>query len=193
MRKRIRQISIISTFLICASLLTIGCTPAKRPVPTRDYNQDRTRTQMYDNDNRTIPRENGYGLNGTNDMNNNTVPERYEDQGLGYGNMPNNMGNIGNNSMLEREVEKIAGVTDAVVIVNNDTAYVGIEQDGTNNMDTKTMQTEVVNRIKDRMPNISKVSVTTEMDRVDKLRGYTKDIISGKSVRDFVDQIEDLF
>ncbi|TCO78697.1 YhcN/YlaJ family sporulation lipoprotein [Marinisporobacter balticus] len=192
MKKKIKQISIVVTFLIFASFLAIGCAPAQKPVPRQnDYNPNDTNIDMYDK--QITQREgNNYGLNGTREdlYNNQNVPDGYEDQNLTYDNTPNN---LGNNLVLEREIEKISGVKDAVVVVDNTTAYVGIETDAAKNMNTKAMQTNVANMIKDRMPNIKTVSITTERDRVEKLRGYTRDITSGKPVRDFIDRIRDLF
>ncbi|WP_207707312.1 YhcN/YlaJ family sporulation lipoprotein [Crassaminicella thermophila] len=167
MRKGIKQVSIIAIVLIFASFLAIGCTPARRPVP--ETNRYDRMNSVYDND---------------------TIPDRYGDNDLTYDNIPNN---LGINLTLEREVERIPGVRDAVIIVDNNTAYVGIKANTRTNINMKALQTSVASKIREKMPNIVRVYVTSDPNKVERLRDYKEDIRRGKPIRDLINRIEDLF
>ncbi|QZY55422.1 YhcN/YlaJ family sporulation lipoprotein [Crassaminicella profunda] len=191
MKKHRKCISVIAVIFVFAAFLSLGCTPAKRPIPE---------TNRYDN--KVVPRENRYDTNQnmTDMYDNDTIPDRYGDQNdLTYDNIPKNMDNYGinekgENVTLEREIERMSGIEDAVVILDRNTCYVGVDTDtGTPVENMKATQTTIASKVREKMPNVSRVYVTSEEDRVKRLRGFRTNIMNGRDVRDFVDQIQDLF
>jgi YhcN/YlaJ family sporulation lipoprotein len=196
LKKQIKGISLIAAILMVSAFLVIGCTPARRPIPE---------TNRYDN--KVVQDRNRYGTNRnitdrnrTGMYDNDMSPYRYGDQrDLTYDNIPNDMGNYGINEKgenvgLEREIERMAGIDDAVVILDRNTCYVGVDTDtGTPVEDMKATQTSIASKVREKMPNVARVYVTSEEDRVKRLRGFRTNIMNGRNVRDFIDEIEDLF
>lgn len=100
-------------------------------------------------------------------------------------------------------VEKIEGVRSATVIVNNNTAYVGLDLDkNVEGSTTNRIKKEVVTRVKNAdlsttrvnaYRTITTVYVTADMDTVTRLKNYSKDIQRGKPLSGMVDEIEELF
>ncbi|QXM06822.1 YhcN/YlaJ family sporulation lipoprotein [Crassaminicella indica] len=170
MSKRIKCIFVIAVISIFAAFLALGCTPARRPVPEVDRYKNKV------------------------------VPERYNDQrNLTYDNIPNRMRDYavnkkGENVALEREIERMSGIEDAVVILDRDTCYVGVDTDtGVPIENMKAMQTRIASKVREKMPSIVRVYVTSEEDRVKRLRGFRTSIMNGRDVREFVNQIKALF
>ncbi|MFZ5967096.1 MAG: YhcN/YlaJ family sporulation lipoprotein [Bacillota bacterium] len=187
-------------FVLIMSLMAIGCTPAQRPVPEDNVTPDNVpddasrdrytdmgtyddRDDLTDEFNIGETRPNQRPIVGPNNLirdDNETITQN----------------NNGRNASLETEVERIDGVVDAVVIVNNNTAYVGVDTDTTNNvLNAKGLQSEIARRVRSVMPAIDRVYVTSDEDRVTRLRDYTNRVRTrtGAWTRDMIDEIEDIF
>ncbi|WZL73498.1 YhcN/YlaJ family sporulation lipoprotein [Clostridiaceae bacterium 35-E11] len=188
MNRRKKMFLWITMCMMLVFFVAMGCTPARRPIPERDrvdVNDERIDDMQLRNDD-------------LNDINmGHTAPSRrpivddLEQGDLGYGNIPNE---FANNLTVEREIEGMTGVRDAVVILYNNTAYVGIEEEGdvaTENM--KTMQAEIARIVRSRLNEIERVYVTSDMNRVEKLRNYAVQINKGRPVRQFINDIQNLF
>nr|WP_243183270.1 YhcN/YlaJ family sporulation lipoprotein [Anaerosolibacter carboniphilus] len=95
---------------------------------------------------------------------------------------------------LRREIQDLEGVGDVVAIYSDRIAYVGIApEEGRiiNNM--RGLQTEIASKIRNRMPGIERIYVTTDQDRVSRLRGYADKLDGKKPDREMINEIEELF
>lgn len=188
MHRRKKILLWITTFVVMIFFAAMGCTPARRPIPERD------RVDVNDGriDDLELRNDDLNDLNlGRTAPNRRPIVDDLERGDLGYDNIPNN---FASNLTVEREIEGIAGVRDAVVILYNDTAYVGIEEDrGVAAENMKGMQAEIARIIRSRLNEIDRVYVTSDMNRVEKLKNYAGQINRGRPVREFIDEIQDLF
>lgn len=105
---------------------------------------------------------------------------------------------INNNQRIEEnlagEIVKINGVKSATVLVNNNTAYVGIDlAQNIESTKTNTLKDEVVNKVKNIEPTITTVYVSADVDVVGRLKGYVRDIRGGKPISGLVNEIEEMF
>ena len=160
---------------VIAITFFVGCTPARRPIEERDridINQERIN-------------ENNLNVE-------NVVPDQRMPEGdMGYDNIPDNMNG---DLRIEREIEGIDGVRDAVVILDNNTAYVGLESDDVNNTNTmRGLQAQVAGRVREVLPQIERVYVTSDTDRFERLKEYRQRLNNGTPARDLVNEIERLF
>ncbi len=118
----------------------------------------------------------------------------------------------GDNAMearIIREAERVAGVRNAVVFIdntgtnntgtnnttrNNLIAYVGIDTGTTmGDEDADYVRDEVINRIRTAEPTITRVYVSSDPDTVGKLRGFGNDRRGGKPVTGFIDRVQTMF
>lgn len=212
LKKNLRPILVGTAVIMTTSFFAIGCaTPARRPVTDTDrllksqtrmgdlkgyrpdgYDVNRDNLNLYGLKRDDVVDRDGmgrYGLN-TEDLSRTgpQMPRRYDRR------LTTNLGN--NNASIERDVENMTGIRDAVVVLDRDkdTCYVGIEPDGNRSAyDLNEIQTQVANRIKEQNPDIKKVYCTQEKNNVDKLRGYQTKIMDGNILRNMRNRIEDLF
>ncbi|KXG76173.1 YhcN/YlaJ family sporulation lipoprotein [Thermotalea metallivorans] len=159
-------------FFLIFSLLIVGCTPARRPVPSpTPPTTPAPETAPMKPDNTNVPNEDiGSARNIGNDM------------------------NRAMETRILREVERIEGVRNAAVLVNNNTAYIGVDL-GTNVPDTRVdaIRKEVVQRVTSLEPSLGPIYVSANPDVVGRLRAYGRDIRAGRPISGFIDQIEELF
>lgn len=194
MKPRKNLILALACFIV-VGLLVMGCTPARRPMTDNQNNlngenlrgapagENQNNGGIGFNDRNMINRNginNGNGVNdngmfGTNGQNANTGNDQLEDQ-------------------IKREVERIEGVDNAVVIINNRTAYVGIDADGNiseNKMNN--LKDQVIERARRTNDNINRVYVSADMDVTDRLRGYGTEIREGRPISGLIEEIEEMF
>ena len=158
-----------------------GCAPARRPIEDRDrvdINQRRINENILNND-MVTPNERA-------------LPE----QDMGWNNIPSDMEGYSRTAYneAERNINSIIGILDSVVLVHNNTAYVGFEVDTTHNVNSITnLQGQVATRIREIMPQAERVYITSDMDRVERLRTFRKRVTNGVPIRDMIDEIEKLF
>ncbi|MBB6216764.1 YhcN/YlaJ family sporulation lipoprotein [Anaerosolibacter carboniphilus] len=185
MKNTYRKLPITGISLILIFLMAFGCTPARRPIP------------------------NGYGED---QYNRGITTDRERIMDIGSGDQDLSMGGItpnndpalrnyaGNPSeqttqeALRREIQDLEGVGDVVAIYSDRIAYVGIApEEGRiiNNM--RGLQTEIASKIRNRMPGIERIYVTTDQDRVSRLRGYADKLDGKKPDREMINEIEELF
>lgn len=168
MLKKIKLISMLLAFVLFGSLGIIGCRSAQRPLPQRnrtDINQQRAedlgtedRNLAADRtapDQRLVPRDETVGDNRESDIN--------------YDNMPMDTAGV----TIETNIEAMEGIRNAVVILVEDTAYVGIEtEENIEITNMKGLQSEIAARIRQIAPDINRVYMTSDEDRVRRLRIY---------------------
>ncbi len=131
-----------------------------------------------------------FGNDYENDMNFRNTPMNGRNDTNGTNRIGTNLG-INNNARLEDAAEDVAGVQEAEVIRNGDTCYVGV--DATNNQNVATLRTQLSSKLRSVDPSIRRVYVTSDENRVSKLRNYARDIDLGEPVRDMMNDLEDLF
>ena len=176
--KKYLVFGLVFAFIIVT--LAAGCTPARRPIEynTPNYNQDDTiNTPNVTQAPGTLPNDQNLiddGIIRTNEMDM-TMRQQLEDR-------------------IANDVEKIQGVNDAVVIINGNTAYVGIDA-GRNITDQKTndLKDQVIDTARKADTRITKVYVSADMDAMERLRGFGRDIRAGRPITGFIDEIEDIF
>ncbi len=216
--KNKKMLSLALSICIMGALVIMACTPQERPDPdTTNYG---TRYDISENGNygfgntRDITRYgNEYGDNGYNTGYNNqgpyttTDPDRLygffgDDTYNGYlGNMyggrnitMDRYNGVNNNAEIEQACETLPEVDDCTVVKNGDTCYVGVDSaDGENIENVAALRTQIASKCKSVDPSIKRVYVTTDDDRISKLKNYAKDINMGQPVKNFLDDIEDLF
>ncbi|AOT70221.1 YhcN/YlaJ family sporulation lipoprotein [Geosporobacter ferrireducens] len=168
MLKKIKLISMILAFVIFGSLAIIGCRPAQRPMDERsrtDINQQRAGDlgagdgnldpDEVTPDERLIPPDERVGENRESDIN--------------YDNMPMDMAGVN----IETTIEAMEGIRNAVVILVEDRAYVGIEtKEDIEITNMKALQSEIAAKIRETAPDITRVYMTSDQDRVKRLRIY---------------------
>ena len=159
-------------------MVFIGCTPARRPINDREdvtINRDRIINNIA-NEEGNFPEYN---------------PKYDPEYDLSYDSIPNNMGQ---NYNMEERIRDLDGIRDVVIITDNNTAYVGVESDqneNTNNI--RDLQGEVAARLREANPQIERVYVTSDMDRVERLRDFRQRITNGSPTRDVISEVERLF
>lgn len=207
LKNKIRLISASLSVFLIITVFAAGCAPQQRPDPNADTERYGTRFDLG-GDNRL----NDGGLNwndramdkyGTNLNPGDTRlygnygnPAQNRDLMYNNGNGMNGNWGMNNNGMraqLENEVERIARVSDCTVIKNGDTCYVGVDTDRNETNNVAALRTEIANRIRRVDPSIRRVHVTTDENNLTRLRNYARDIDAGQPVRNFLDNIEDLF
>ncbi|MBB6215547.1 YhcN/YlaJ family sporulation lipoprotein [Anaerosolibacter carboniphilus] len=95
---------------------------------------------------------------------------------------------------ITREAERVTGVRNAVTLVNNNVAYVGLDVGTTlGDEDADYVRDEVINRIHTAEPTINRVYVSSNPDTLGRLRGFGNDIRGGRPITGFIDQVETLF
>ncbi|WP_432406484.1 YhcN/YlaJ family sporulation lipoprotein [Wukongibacter sp. M2B1] len=209
---KLRVITLVLSLVLITSAFIVGCTTPEtqeRPVPDNKYGtryymeNDRYTTRYGTNygvtDNTKIG--NNYGQNytpdnrlyGFFDTGNNT-------RGFGYDNISGDMrvpSRTGTNSTQVRQMENscnnIKGVTDATVVKNEDTAYVGLDTNQATNENVAALRTECANRIKKIDPSVKKVVVTVDPSKLSKLKNMVRDINVGRPARGFMTDLENLF
>ncbi len=121
-------------------------------------------------------------------------------RGLGYDNIPQGMmppSRTASNSQevnrMENSCENIKGVTNATIVRNGDTAYVGCTTDEGTNENIAALRTECANRIRNIDPSVRKVVVTVDPNKISKMRNMVRDIDIGRPARGFMTDLENLF
>lgn len=97
---------------------------------------------------------------------------------------------------IAKEVEKVKDVEKATVLINDRTAYVGIELPSNlagKEKEIDKIKTEVMDKVKKRDTNITTVHVSSEEHVVTKLKEYARDVERGKPITTFVKDIEEMF
>ncbi len=95
---------------------------------------------------------------------------------------------------IQREIEGMNGVRNAVVLINENAAYVGVEMEGARaGQLTTEMRDQIVERVRRAEPTITRVQVSAETGVVDRLRGFGTQIQGGRPMTGFMREIEDLF
>ncbi|RKD26656.1 sporulation lipoprotein, YhcN/YlaJ family [Caminicella sporogenes DSM 14501] len=176
------------SLVLILSIVFIGCAPQQRPTP------ERYGTRYYYGGNRYDTRYSDYfGRNrmyGYMDRNLNR-------RDLTYDNIPIGFGRANQKALedkIEINVEKLPNVKNCTVIKTGDTCYVGIDSiDKAKITNMAAFRTEIANKCRAVDPNIKRVYITVDKDRVSKLRNYARDIDLGKPVRVLLNNIEDLF
>lgn len=173
-------------FLVLAlvlSLSIVGCT--NDPNDTGMNNRDRLSTQTRINnrwDNKANDNWNRDNVGMRDDLNNGMT-------------RPKNLNNkMDNSKNLAKDISNIPEVSKASVVVNDDTALVGVNLRGkTQNTMTNTLRRKIEKMVKDKNNDIKNVSITTDPDIYTRINNISTSINNGNPVGDFTDEIGDLF
>jgi len=177
--------SIVSILIFTA--LFAGCTPAQRP---ENPDRNSARNGIPDTTN------NGNLPNAT-DLERNTALDPNMDR-----NNNNNQNNNRNNNTAVRnmetkianEVEKVPGVENATVLINNNTAYIGIDLDeAIEDRQITVIKDRIVSKVKDMEARITTVYVSADTDVVGRLKGYAQKVRDGNPISGMFEEIEDMF
>ncbi|SHK26794.1 YhcN/YlaJ family sporulation lipoprotein [Paramaledivibacter caminithermalis] len=210
---KLRIFTIALSLVLIISAFIVGCTPQQRPVP------ERYGTKYYMNDNRYYtgydtrnPYNYGQGNYRDNRMYNygqGYTPDNRlygffdigdNRRGFGYDNIPQGIMNPTRTSTnsaevnrMENSCENIRGVTDATVVRDGDTCYVGINKTKGTNENVAALRTECANRIRQIDPSVKKVVVTVDPNKITKLKNMVRDINMGRPARSFLNDLQNLF
>ncbi len=215
------KIALLALSLIIA-LSLVACRSMDRNLGDNRDGRLSTQTRINDNrwdsgtdirDNRDFGFDNnlndGMGLDGNNNLNNdmgfggnnlNNDLDFGGDNNLNDGmtrpnpNLSTNIGNTNNNSTsLSRKIKDLPEVDDANVIVNNDTAIVGVTLRGsTQGTMTNALRNKIERIVKDSNKGIKNVSITTEPELFKRIRTISRDVDLGNPVRGFADEVKDI-
>jgi len=94
---------------------------------------------------------------------------------------------------IQNSIRGINNVDDAVVILNDTTCYVAVDTDDTRIDNKSALERQIADRIRSLYPEINRIYVTTDDQGLERLRNFARDITGGRPVRDFLDEIEDIF
>lgn len=188
---------LVLTLIIPLSL--VACKSVDRNMG--DNTNDRLSTQTRINDNRwdsgtDIMDERDFGFD--NDFNNDL--NFGSDNNLNDGmtrpnpNLSTNIGNTNNiSTTLSRKIKDLPEVDDANVIVNQDTAVVGISLRGnTQGTMTNALRDKIERIVKDSNKGVKNVSITTEPELFKRIRTMSRDVDLGNPIKEFGDEIKDL-
>jgi len=173
------------TFVLLIAFVATGCAPARRPI------EDPVRTPINNQDN----------INNRDNVNTpgvNRVPGDQDNNVMDDGILRANEADVGMNRQLEQriatEVQNMEGINDAVVIVDGNTAYIGVDAGrniaGQRINALKEQVSETARRVDTR---ITRVYVSADMDVTERLRGFARDVGEGRPVTGFINEIEELF
>lgn len=169
MKKKI----IITSLFIFAFVLFTACAPAEKPLDNNGYDNN-----GYDNN---------YDNNYNNDMNDGlndpyTNNDDYNNNNMNNTTRPNNTNNNGIDrdinqtkndveDLLESKVKQINGVSDAVVVVDGNTAYCGVDASQAN-ANLSSLRQKISRQIRATNPAVSTVYVTTDKTSMSNLSNY---------------------
>ncbi|MCR1899498.1 YhcN/YlaJ family sporulation lipoprotein [Irregularibacter muris] len=182
--KRVVLLSII--FLLVGSLI-VGCAPARRVNPDNNV-QNAPNNQRNANPDNMIPNN----QDNVTPRDNTTVPNNTPRNNTTENNVS------GDDTARARRVADVAkdvdGVRDATVVVNGNTAYVGIDINA-NIQDNATDQLKerVGDIIKDKEATINRVYVSADSDTVTRLKDVARDVENGRPISGFIDQLTEMF
>lgn len=164
------------TLILIISLVSIGCTPARRPINERDsvnINQERLRGNVL------------------NDIEVQDEEKIFDKYNLGFDNIPNNLNRDYN---LRQSIRGMDSVGDAAIITHKNTAYVGLKpSDGNDESDVRKVQAEVAARVRNQEPEIERVFVTSDMKRMEEIKNLSERVTSGVPRENIVRDLERLF
>lgn len=154
-----KYIILASSFFILSSL--IACTPGnEKPLVDRD----RTLTEQNNGSN-----NDGYSYLGG--------PEKHYDDG----NIMNNSTNANENytsrlmqdeDRIAKKISRLEGVRNAVVMVEDDTAYCGVDYENKSSTAINNLRQRIANEVKSLNPNIDTVFVTSDQTSYDRMKEY---------------------
>lgn len=206
---KLRILTLTLSLVLIVSAFIVGCAPQQRPVPerygTRYYMNNDRDNLGYDTRNGTrSPYNYGQG---------NNIPDNrlygFFDTGegnrgfgtTGYNNIPQGQGitaptrtatNSADVGRMESSCNQIKGVTDATVVRDGDTCYVGCNTTaGAQN--TAALRTQCANKIRQVDPSVKKVVVTVDPNKITQLKNMVRDINIGRPARGFMNDLENLF
>lgn len=192
MYKKIKLISMILAFVLFGSLFAIGCRPIERPLPERDrtdVNQQRTEDLAK----REIPAqetpEQGIGQQQERTRGEEPITEEGESD-LNYDNMPKDTPDAN----IEAAIEGMEGIENAVVILVEERAFIGIETEQDIEItNMRALQSEIAAHIREMVPDIQRVYITSDRDRVNRLKIYVEEFNYQRLPQQTIEELEGLF
>lgn len=212
---------VIVAFTLVLTLALSGCA-ARRPMYTEDNAIDRGMDDVGIGNDDGNGYDYGYGNNGynvgyyddrgnNNRLNDNTqmgqMPNNMNGNNTSNSTLPNNnnqlnnnmgMGNrtgtsnLANTDSIERQCKAIKGVDDATVVMDGDTAYVGIDNNNLNNANMSKIKSECSQIVKGENPDIRNVYVSTENNYLDRLQKVSDGMRNGEMTEDIGQQLREM-
>ncbi|MEW9121723.1 MAG: YhcN/YlaJ family sporulation lipoprotein [Thermotaleaceae bacterium] len=192
MYKKIKLISMILAFVLFGSLCAIGCRPIERPLPERDrtdVNQQRTEDlARMETPAQETPQQ------GVEQQQERTKPQEpiveEGESGLNYDNMPQNTPGAN----IEAAIEGMEGIENAVVILVEERAFIGIETEQDIEItNMRALQSEIAAHIREMVPDIQRVYITSDRDRVNRLKIYVEEFNYQRLPQQTIEELEGLF
>ncbi len=155
------------TILFSVALLVslgVGCTPAKKPVPT-----PRPDPRIVSEPKDSTPRNNTAGMPTT----------------------PTEMNKLA--TKLSNEAVKVPGVKGASVALSGTDAYVGLDlKSDITGKQTDAVKKDVVNRVKKADKRLTNVYVSTDIDTVTRIKKVAQGINQGKPLSSFTNELAEI-
>lgn len=209
---KIKKLNLLVLALVL-SISVIGCTndPNDVGMNTKDRNlstQTRIDNRWDNNTDDNWNRDNNMNqdnLSTRNDLNNPMNNDFNDINGINdtrNGNLNDGMirpGNMNGSNMNDqaknhaKDITNLPEVSNASVVINKDTALVGLTLRGnTQNTMTTSLRRKVEKMVKDKNPNIKNVSVTTDPDLSTRIQSMSTKVLNGNPIEDFTDELGDL-
>ncbi len=170
-----RQLLLVLIALLLVSSLASGCLSQRRPVP------DVTPTPQQRPAPGVTPQP--QPLPGTTDGPGNRVPGPAD-----------TTRDSKRAEVLADRIKDLNDVTDAMVIVSGDTAYVGVDiAAGMQGRMTDQLKERVIDRAKQTDTLLSNVYVSADVDTMTRLKNYARDIQDGKPISGIIQQVDEMF
>lgn len=89
---------------------------------------------------------------------------------------------------ISDDIVKLNGINDATVILRENTALVGLNTVGSNEIDNKTRE-KIMNAIKNRYDKVDEIIIDNSSDIYDRIETITHQIRNGSKISDFENDI----
>ncbi|GAB6084909.1 YhcN/YlaJ family sporulation lipoprotein [Alkaliphilus crotonatoxidans] len=154
----------LSCFLLL-SVLTVGCSPAERPVP----------------ENQTTPEVQPGRYERVQEPNTPMEPQEGQDLSIRA-------------EQIVNEVVRLNEVQSATVVISDETALVGVNlASGVDGEMTTEVKNKIEDVVKQADRSITRVAVSADPDIFSKIENIARETGRGRPISGFADEIEDLF
>lgn len=210
MKKNKIMFLILTTVLIMA---VVGCSPNDtkfRNMETRlKYNDkdsgwlDNDTNRLNTNLNNGMTRrnmdlnndgwDNNTNLNNPKLRNNTNLDSGRMDNNNSNNSLTNNVNNMSTNAnKIAKRVAALKEVNNASVVINGDTAIVGIESNMKNNNISSNLKQKIEAAVKAGDKNIKNIKITSDSDITNRLKTMTTQLNEGNPISEFTRDIEDI-
>ncbi|NLM43086.1 MAG: YhcN/YlaJ family sporulation lipoprotein [Clostridiales bacterium] len=97
---------------------------------------------------------------------------------------------------IAHAVQRVQGINNSAVVINGDIAYVGVNLDINENIDSITkiqsIKEQVANAVRNADPGITTVYVSADADFVEKITRMSRELRNGKPIESFKDELDNI-